>query len=52
MINDIITQNNHFAANLLSEKQLRAGMHFAQKLSSDLGYDQFEGFDYDSGIQG
>lgn len=51
-MNSVIEKSNHFAANLLSDRQLECGMHFAKSLSSDLGYNQFEDIPHESGIKG
>ena len=51
-INNVIEKSNHFATNLLSDRQLECGMHFAKKLTSDLAYNQFEGIAHEDGVKG
>ncbi|KAF6031380.1 hypothetical protein EB796_010322 [Bugula neritina] len=52
IINKVIENSQLFAVNLLSDKQLKEGMHFAKALSSSLSEDQFSEIKYTSGYEG
>ncbi|XP_067936623.1 4-hydroxyphenylacetate 3-monooxygenase reductase component-like [Watersipora subatra] len=52
IINKFIQSSGHFAANILSHRQIKTGMHFAKSLSSDLKCHQFKDFEHEEGIKG
>lgn len=52
IINAVIRDCNLFGVNILSDQQLKVGMHFAKGLSSDLSYNQFDSCDHTEDMEG
>jgi len=48
----IIEKSATFAANILSDRQLTTGLHFAKGLQNELGYNQMESIDHTDGMKG
>lgn len=52
IINEILQKSGCFAANILSDRQLKHGMHFAKGLRNEIGYNQFQDIAHELGMNG